>query len=221
MACLVLSLDGVMIKQIIFDFDGVILDSLPIKEAAFRHALNNYPDDKVERLVGYHQKHGGVSRFEKFRYFFQEILMLPVDEEVVQTLSEIFSKYCKKELADKKYLITETVDFILNNYQKYPCHVASGTEQNELRYLCDALGLSDYFVSIMGSPTAKAELVKNILQKQNYVPEETLLIGDAMTDYNAAKDNGLFFSGYNNLKFENLSDYYIFYFKKLDLRMIG
>ena len=88
-------------------------------------------------------------------------------------------------------------------------HIASGSEQEELRYLNEALGLSYCFRSIYGSPIAKIELVKNILDENSYKKDETVLIGDSINDFDAANKNGIQFLGYNNKELENMSDYYI------------
>ena len=46
----------------------------------------------------------------------------------------------------------------------------------------------------------KVSKVKKTIDNYNYEKEETILIGDAMTDYNASFKNGIKFYGYNNLK---------------------
>ncbi|HIO70318.1 MAG TPA: HAD family hydrolase, partial [Campylobacterales bacterium] len=63
-----------MVKNIIFDFDGVILDSMPIREFGFRQIFKDFPKDRVEKLIEFHRKNGGWSRFIKIRYFFENIM---------------------------------------------------------------------------------------------------------------------------------------------------
>jgi len=92
----------------------------------------------------------------------------------------------------------ETVKFIKDNHKKYNLHVVSGSDGEELRYLCKALKIDDCFLSINGSPTHKNELVKNVLAANQYSANETILIGDSVNDYDAAEANGLNFYGYNN-----------------------
>ena len=41
----------------------------------------------------------------------------------------------------------------------------SGSDENELRYLCKELNISDFFKSISGSPTPKNILVERIFKK--------------------------------------------------------
>ncbi len=90
-------------------------------------------------------------------------------------------------------------------HQKSKFHIVSGSDQNELRYLCKALKIDDYFVSIHGSPTPKKELVANLLNQHNYPIAECVLIGDSMNDYEAAVHNKIEFWGYNNEKLKTLN----------------
>jgi phosphoglycolate phosphatase-like HAD superfamily hydrolase len=72
--------------------------------------------------------------------------------------------------------------------------------------LCKELDIYQYFLSIHGSPTPKKQLVKNVLETNQYLVSETCLIGDSINDYEAAKDNQIYFLAYNNVLIEQLSD---------------
>lgn len=205
-----------MVKVIFFDFDGVILDSMPIRDYGFRKIFEEYPFELVEKLISYHQLNGGLSRFHKIKYFYNELLQKEISEEKIEEYANSFSKIMKEELTNKKYLISQTVTFIKENYKNYKLHIVSGSEQNELRYLCEKLDVSKYFLTIEGSPTAKNDLVKNRLILENYNSQEAILIGDSINDYEAAKINGLKFFGFNNSDLKE-KDKYIESFEKLNL----
>ena len=185
-------------KNILFDFDGVILDSMKIKGDGFKELFKEYDEELVSKLEKFHYENGGVSRFEKIKYFYNEILRQEVSEEKVLELADKFSKIIEKKLYNNENLIEETIEFIEKNHKKFNLHIVSGAEHNELNKLCNFFGISKYFISINGSPTAKEILVKNIISKYNYKKEETVLIGDSINDYNAAIKNGIEFYGYNN-----------------------
>ncbi|WP_404318201.1 HAD family hydrolase [Malaciobacter canalis] len=206
-----------MVKVIFFDFDGVILDSMPIRDYGFRKIFEKYPTNLVEELISYHQLNGGLSRFHKIKYFYNEFLKENICDEKIESYALNFSKIMKKELINKKYLISQTIDFIESNYGKIIFHIVSGSEQKELRFLCEKLGLSKYFKTIEGSPTHKNDLVKNIINSENYNKDEAILIGDSINDYDAAHKNGLKFFGFNNDKLKEVSDFYIYNFNKKEL----
>lgn len=185
-------------KNILWDFDGVILDSMPIRDYGFSEIFKDYNPKDVDMLLKYHRKNGGLSRYVKIKYFFKEILQKDVGEEQVCELASKFSDIMRNELAQSKYLINETLDFIKKNFKSYAFHIVSGSDEKELRYLCSELGLKPYFISIHGSPTPKSDLVRNLLRKYSYATSETCLIGDSINDFEAAMTNGIKFFGYNN-----------------------
>lgn len=187
-----------MIKTIFWDFDGVILDSMPIRDYGFAKIFEDFDKSLVDKLLEYHTLNGGLSRYVKIRYFYNELLAQVVSDERVQELADKFSTIMRAELTNKKYLIRETVEFIEKNYKNYNFHIVSGSDEKELNYLCEKLGLKEYFKTIEGSPTPKNDLVKNILKKFSYHPKECVLIGDSINDYEAANINGIKFYGYNN-----------------------
>jgi len=115
----------------------------------------------------------------------------------------------KDKLASPEYLIAESMNFIKLNYKYYDFHIVSGSEHNELNFLCNKLRIKKYFYSISGSPTPKEELIKNLMNRMSYKKKETILIGDSVNDYEAAKANKIKFYGYNNPSLESMSNEYI------------
>jgi len=202
-----------MIKNILFDFDGVILDSMPVREYGFKKIFEQYDNTLVLELLAYHNKNGGLSRYVKIRYFFEKILKQNIKEEEVNALADQFSDIMKNELINKKYLIKETVAYIKSNQHMYTFHIVSGSDENELKFLCDKLNIAHHFKSIHGSPTHKNILVQNLLAQYNYNSQETILIGDSINDYEASNINNINFYGFNNLKLQQVSTNYIENFK--------
>lgn len=199
-------------KTILWDFDGVIMDSMAVRDKGFEIVLQSYPVDQVTILMEYHRKNGGLSRYNKFRYFFEEIRKESITDSEIAILAEKFSLVMLENLLDANLLINDSLCFIKENYLKYEMHIVSGSDGNELRYICEHLGLSKFFVSIHGSPTPKNELVKQVLNNNAYNRAETCLIGDSFNDFEAADFNSITFFGYNNEKLLNKSSNYIISF---------
>jgi len=195
------------VKTIFWDFDGVILNSMKIKGDGFVELFQDYDKKLVNQLEEYHYSNGGVSRFEKIKYFYNEILKKDIFEEENLRLADMFANIIKKKIFDKKNLIQDSLLFIEKNYNKYNFHIVSGAEGKELNNLCKYFEIDKYFLSIAGSPTKKEILVKNVFEKYNYNQNETILIGDAITDYNAAVKNGIKFYGYNNSELKKYGNY--------------
>ena len=201
-----------MIKNIFWDFDGVILDSMKIKGDGFVELFNDYKEEYRKNIEEFHYKNGGVSRFDKIKYFYNNILKENISEYKVLILADKFSNIIEKKLKNENNLIEETLFYIKNNHEKYNFHIVSGAEHIELNELCNRFKINLYFKSINGSPIKKDILVKNVIKKYNYRKDETILIGDAMTDYNASKINGIKFYGYNNIELKKYN--YINSFKE-------
>jgi HAD superfamily hydrolase (TIGR01549 family) len=171
--------------------------------------LEEYPEEQVNQLMEYHRLNGGYSRYVKFRYFFEEIRNEQISVEEVDNWAQKFSKIVLKELVNPELLIQENLNYIKKNHQSIKMHVVSGSDQNELRYVCSQLGIDHYFQSIHGSPKPKNDWVKEIIELKGYGLNECLLIGDSVNDLEAAEFSGIHFMAYNNKKLEIFSSTHI------------
>jgi len=198
-----------MKKTILWDFDGVILESMKVRDWGFEEIFKDYDQKLINQLLAYHRINGGLSRYVKIRYFFEELLGQSITEESVLEYAQKFSTLMRKELTNSKNLILDTVNFIKNNHQNYNFHIVSGSDQEELRFLNKELGIDQYFISIHGSPTPKKQLVATLLKKHDYSLVNTCLIGDSINDYEAAIENDISFYGFNNLSLKKISNNYI------------
>jgi phosphoglycolate phosphatase-like HAD superfamily hydrolase len=197
-------------KVILWDFDGVLMNSNAVRDLGFEKVLQEFEPEQIDTLLDFHKTNGGLSRYVKFRYFFEEILQQEVSEEVVLEYANRFSVIMKELLVNPSLLIDETLQFVKANFDKYPMHIVSGSDGNELRYLCQNMGIDPYFVSIEGSPTPKNHLVADLLKRHNYEVTECVLIGDSINDYEAAQFNNISFMSYNNPKLDIYSDIKLF-----------
>ena len=71
--------------NIIFDFDGVILNSNHVKTEGFAIVSKRFGKEASNCLVNYHIKNGGISRFNKFNWFVNEKLGIR-DEKLIENL---------------------------------------------------------------------------------------------------------------------------------------
>lgn len=180
------------IKNIFFDFDGVILDSVDCKTRAFEDMYMQYGQEIANQVKKYHLENGGVSRFEKFRYWHKKHLGIEITNEQLNNLSEDFSSRVVDQVV-KSGEIKGSLGFIKKNHQKYRFWIITGTPTTEMNQVADKIGITPYFIGIYGSPEKKKHWVDHLLKKHQLHPNETLFLGDATTDFEAAQCGKLHF----------------------------
>ncbi len=185
-------------KVILWDFDGVLMNSNAIRGLGFEKVLADYPTEEVAALMKFHEINGGLSRYVKFRHFFEEIRKEKITDEQVMELAERFSVVMKNLLFNASLLINDSIQFVKQNAARYKMHIVSGSDGIELNALCDFLEISQYFSTIQGSPTPKNQLVEQLLANYQYPVQQCVLIGDSINDLEAATINNIAFAAYNN-----------------------
>jgi phosphoglycolate phosphatase-like HAD superfamily hydrolase len=185
-----------VIKNIIFDFDGVILESNDIKIDGFYELFLEYGEDSANMISNYFRNNAGLSRYDIIKYFFQKLFNEDIDE---LKLLEFAKKY--SDIVMKKVICADFVkgckEFIEENIT-YELFIVSSSDEKDLRYICDKINISKYFKEILGSPIKKEINIKNIINTYNLLRNETIYIGDSINDYNATIKNNLLFIGRNS-----------------------
>jgi phosphoglycolate phosphatase-like HAD superfamily hydrolase len=190
-----------MIKAIILDFDGVLVESAHIKTEAFRKLFSKWPD-KVDEIVNYHLSNMGISRYAKFKYFYEHILKEPYSDKMGLELGRNFSDIVVDEIKKASY-VKGTRVFLEENFRKYLLFIASGTPHDELVDIVYFKGISKYFRGIFGTPATKMEIVKDIMKMYSLQINQIVFVGDAESDKIAAESSGVFFIA--RLTIENTS----------------
>jgi phosphoglycolate phosphatase-like HAD superfamily hydrolase len=179
------------LRAIVFDFDGVILESADIKTEAFRDLFSQYPE-KSEEIIAYHLKYIGISRYVKFEHITKNILGLPYTEAERERLGREFSR-----MAVEKILACPEIHgargLLAHLRGKVLRAVASGTPEDELHGIVAARGMQDWFDEVWGTPRTKPEILRDVMTRHGFPPSEVLMVGDGMTDYKAAQETGTLF----------------------------
>ena len=179
-----------MIRAIAFDFDGVLAESVDVKTRAYVSLFEEYGQDVVSKIVNYHMKNGGVSRFVKLRTIYDKILKKPLSEDKFKSLSEQFSSIVVDKVVSAPW-VEGAKEFLEKNKNRYLYFIVSGTPQEELRSIVRRRRMNQYFCEVLGAPKDKVALFQEVLPRFNLTPKETVFVGDAETDWNAAKNMGL------------------------------
>ncbi|WP_288261940.1 HAD family hydrolase [uncultured Prochlorococcus sp.] len=181
-------------KNLIFDCDGIILNSNKIKTEAFKEVVYHYGNEAAEELAQFHIMNGGISRYEKFNYFFETISSnhnLDKNCINVEQLLENYGSIVREKLESCEISIE------IMEYRKYSdgvWYVVSGSDQNELINIFKKKQLHKSFNGgIYGSPLSKDEIFKNIFKDKIDEISNSIYIGDSRYDYLSAKKIGMDF----------------------------
>jgi len=187
---------------------GVLLDSNQLKSESFYEVALPYGKENAQALVECNKRLGGVTRFEKFRYFFETILERKTFEKELEKILNNFSAL----ICEKLMNCSETSgvrDFLSSlpiNTRKY---VVSGGAQLEIQYVFKQRGLDIYFNGIYGSPDSK-EIIMNNIVKLPGMRYPAVFIGDSRYDYEIATRFNLdFFFMTKYTEFKNWKSFFI------------
>jgi HAD superfamily hydrolase (TIGR01549 family) len=178
---------------VLFDFDGVIVESTQIKTDAFRELFVEYPRH-VDQIVALHERNAGVSRLIKFDMIYRDILRLPLSDADRQSLADRFQRLVLEKVIACP-MVPGALDLLRFLSRKISLAVVSGTPEDELRQIVAKRDLAGYFVTVNGSPRTKADIIGALLSEKRWSPGRVLMIGDAIEDFKAASATAVRFVG--------------------------
>ncbi len=181
-------------QAVIFDFDGVIVESADIKTAAFRALYRPHGAAVEAAAVTHHLANGGISRRKKIRHIHREHLGVSLDQAELDRLCELFSRLVEDAVVNAP-AVPGALPLLARLDGQLPRFVVSGTPEPELKRIVARRGLADAFTEVHGSPPEKPPIIRDLLVRYRLQPSTVLFIGDALTDWHAAKETGVRFVG--------------------------
>lgn len=196
-------------KNLFFDFDGVIAESLSVKTDAFYKIYLPYGKEIANKVVAHHKNNGGMSRFEKFKLYHKTYLDKDLSEDDIQLIANDFSKMVLQGVIESK-LVTGVKDFIKDHHKNCEMWIVSGTPTFEIRKIAEEKKLAEYFYGVYGSPESKTYWLDKIISENDLLKNESIFFGDATVDYEAAKNVAIDFAlrqtTENNNLFKDVND---------------
>jgi len=184
-------------QYIVFDFDGVLAETNEIRFQGFADLFKDIPADEMSRFMEFVKTNGGLSRYGKIRHLYDDILGQPLSENQLLVLAGRYSELVAERIiaADP---VPGSLEFLAGYGDDFEFAVVSGSDQGELRQVCQARGINRYFRAILGSPTEKAENLAQLLTAQAWDRQACLYVGDSLNDCEAAAEAGIGFIGRNS-----------------------
>lgn len=188
-----------MIRACALDFDGVVLESVGVKLAAFQRLFSDYSNSsEIERYL---IQNNGLDRYTKFRHIWTKTLGREYGPEVEALLDAKFSAMTLEAVLSCPF-VPGAEDFV--RHPPVPLHVVSAMPLRELRIIVERRGLTSCFKRLYGSPGCKPDQLRDVLARESLAPAELLFVGDSENDRKAAAEAGIRFIGRRNS--ENLGE---------------
>lgn len=191
-------------QTLVFDCDGVVLNSNKVKTEAFYKAALPFGEEAAQRLVAHHVLNGGISRYKKFEWFIREVVS--AGDAELNTLLESYAQFVRDGL------LTCDIAEGLFELRKKTSHanwlIVSGGDQQELREVFAARNLIELFDGgIFGSPDNKDTILEREIANKN-IQAPAIFLGDSRYDHIASSGAGLDFVFLNYwTEFENWKNY--------------
>ncbi len=178
-------------KTLVFDCDGVILDSNKVRAQAFYNAALPYGEPHAAALREYHILHGGVSRYVKFEVLLRDMVGIPVTEAAMKALLHQFTTEATVGLL--KCDIATGLEDLRKATPHARWMLVSGADEQELRSVFAQRGIAQWFDGgIFGSPSSKEDILAREKASGN-LQQPALFFGDSRYDHRAATGAGLDF----------------------------
>lgn len=182
-----------MRRALIFDFDGVILESVEIKNQAMAEIFADEARH-IPAILALNERLGGISRVVKFQEIYRTILGRSATAGQLEAHAERFQELVFDKVVNCPW-VPGALEFLKKHAATLRMFVLSGTPDLELQQVVDARDLRRYFVEVHGSPPGKPEAVKDIVARHGLALDDVILIGDAPLDQEAAVAAGIGFVG--------------------------
>ncbi|MDA0836815.1 MAG: HAD family phosphatase [Planctomycetota bacterium] len=189
-----------MLKAILFDCDGVLVDSEPVHFVMFQKVL---AEEGIElTLEDYETRYLAMDDRGCFRAVYRDADK-EMGEDLLDDLVARKSTYFAKEMSGEPPTFDGVVEFVRNAAAKYPMMIASGALGHEVKHAVVGLKISDCFKGIVaaedvvnGKPNPEAYLTAQArLSKAEFggalKAEECLVIEDSFHGIRAAKSAGM------------------------------
>ena len=175
------------------DFDGVIVESVGIKNFAFKELFSDFPD-QLSDIMSYHLSHNAIVRFDKFRHIYEHILHKEYTEDIEEDLSRRFSDIVVGSIMQCPS-VEGAQEFFEYFYAKIPMYLISVTPKDELVKILESRKIFKYFKDVYSADWKKFDAMKDILRREGILSDQAVYIGDSPEDRLVAEEMNISFVG--------------------------
>jgi HAD superfamily hydrolase (TIGR01509 family) len=201
-----------MIKLIVFDLDGVLVETKKLHYDALNKALRDV-DTKYEITLEEHlSKYDGLSTRKKLDLLGREKGLSGMEFERIWMRKQLYTSQMLRELKSDDRIIN-----VLSKLKNdgYTIAVASNSIRDSVKITLLKLGFLEYIDFYLSNedvrhPKPHPEIYLRAIIESSSSPKETLIIEDSIVGRKAANESGAYLMGINNptdIIYENIINY--------------
>jgi len=188
-----------MIKLIVFDLDGVLVETKKLHYDALNKSLRDV-DSKYEISYDEHlSKYDGLSTYKKLDILGREKGLSGMEFESIWMRKQLYTSQMLRELQPDVRLI----EVLRKLRQKCQIAVASNSIRDSVKITLLKLGFLEYVDFYLSNedvkyPKPHPEIYLRAMIESGVTPKETLIVEDSVIGRNAANNSGAYLLGVNN-----------------------
>jgi len=179
-------------NTIFWDFDGVIKDSIEVKNIAFEELFSGCDKKTLVAIKNHHLKNSGLSRFEKIPIYLSWTCK-SLSSKNIEKYCKQFSVLVKNSVINSPW-VPGIRAYLKSNYKHKKFIIITATPENEIVEILKELSIHHYFLAVYGSPISKINAISDSIMRFKIEEENAIMIGDSQIDCEAAVKNNIFFA---------------------------
>lgn len=189
-----------MTACVVFDFDGVLVDSNAVKRRAYRDIFADAPESEavVEAVL---QSDTEDDRLEVIRAILRglnrEGHATAEQDLLVAEYGERYNTICEEHAATCSE-VRGASSALARLAKTHSLYIISATPEVPLRRIVKRRAWSRYFREVLGRPRTKSENLARVIRSEGIKGQQIVFVGDGRRDLVAARETGCRFVGVRN-----------------------